>query len=64
MVWSRGLEIRFFSCSTNNLKDFLTSLKSLASESYSTVNTPTQFAAVEAYEGNYEEYKNKVKGNS
>ena len=44
------------------LKNFLTSLKSLASESYSTVNTPTQFAAVEAYEGNYDEYKNKVKG--
>ena len=44
------------------LKEFLTSLKSLASESYSTVNTPTQFAAVEAYAGNYDEYKNKVKG--
>ena len=44
------------------LKDFLKSLKSLASESYSTVNTPTQFAAVEAYSGNYEDYKNKVKG--
>ena len=44
------------------LKEFLTSLKSLASESYSTVNTPTQFAAAEAYEGNYDEYKNKVKG--
>jgi len=44
------------------LTDFLTSLKSLASESYSTVNTPTQFAAVEAYEGDYNEYKNKVKG--
>ena len=43
------------------LKDFLTSLKSLASESYSTVNTPTQFAAVEAYEGNYDNYKIKVK---
>ena len=44
------------------LKSFLISLKSLASESYSTVNTPTQYAAVEAYEGNYDEYKNKVKG--
>jgi aspartate aminotransferase len=44
------------------LKDFLMSLKTLASESYSTVNTPTQFAAVEAYEGNYEDYLNKVKG--
>ena len=44
------------------LKEFLTSLKSLASESYSTVNTPTQFAAAEAYNGNYDDYKNKVKG--
>ena len=44
------------------LKEFLTSLKSLASESYSTVNTPTQFAAVEAYDGDYDDYKNKVKG--
>ena len=43
------------------LTEFLTSLKSLASESYSTVNTPTQFAAVEAYKGNYVEYKYKVK---
>jgi aspartate aminotransferase len=45
----------------SKLKEFLTSLKSLASESYSTVNTPTQFAAVEAYSGNYEDYKYKVK---
>ncbi len=45
----------------DGLKDFMNSLKSLASESYSTVNTPTQFAAVEAYEGNYEEYKLKVR---
>ena len=42
-------------------KEFLKSLKSLASESYSTVNTPTQFAAVEAYEGDYEHYKLKVR---
>ena len=46
----------------NGMKDFMKSLKSLASESYSTVNTPTQFAAVEAYEGNYENYKLKVRG--
>ena len=44
------------------LKEFLMSLKSLASESYSTVNTPTQFAAVEAYGGDYDNYRNKVKG--
>ena len=42
------------------LTEFLSSLKSLASESYSTVNTPTQFAAVEAYEGDYKDYKLKV----
>ncbi len=42
-------------------KEFMKSLKSLASESYSTVNTPTQFAAVEAYEGNYDQYKLKVR---
>ena len=45
----------------NGMKNFMNSLKSLASESYSTVNTPTQFAAVEAYKGNYEDYKLKVK---
>ena len=44
------------------LNKFLSSLKSLASESYSTVNTPTQFAAVEAYEGDYSDYKSKVRG--
>ena len=42
-------------------KEFMKSLKSLASESYSTVNTPTQFAAVEAYNGNYESYRLKVR---
>ena len=61
MVWSRGLEIRIFSC-TKTIKRFFNKLKIISSESYSTVNTPTQFAAVEAYAGNYEEYKNKVKG--
>ena len=38
------------------------SLKTLASESYSTVNTPTQFAAVEAYKDTFDEYKMKVRG--
>ena len=41
--------------------EFMDSLKSLASESYSTVNTPTQYAAVEAYEGDYDDYKIKVR---
>ena len=44
----------------DGLKEFMNSLKSLASESYSTVNTPTQFAAVEAYDGDYKDYKLKV----
>ena len=37
-------------------KNFLESMKVLASETFSTVNTPTQFAAVEAYSGNYDDY--------
>jgi aspartate aminotransferase len=45
----------------DGLKEFMNSLKSLASESYSTVNTPTQFAAVEAYDGDYKDYKLKVR---
>ncbi len=45
----------------NGSNKFMNSLKSLASESYSTVNTPTQFAAVEAYDGDYEDYKLKVR---
>ncbi len=45
----------------NKLKEFMKSLKSLASESYSTVNTPTQFAAVEAYYGDYEDYRLKAR---
>ena len=43
------------------LTEFLKSLKSLASESYSTVNTPTQFAAVKAYEEDHKDYKYKVR---
>ena len=43
------------------LTEFLKSLKSLASESYSTVNTPTQYASVEAYAYEHKEYKIKVK---
>ena len=43
------------------LTEFLKSLKSLASESYSTVNTPTQYASVEAYANEHDQYKLKVK---
>ena len=41
--------------------EFLKSLKSLASESYSTVNTPTQYASVEAYAHEHDIYKLKVR---
>ena len=43
------------------LTEFLKSLKSLASESYSTVNTPTQYASIEAYASEHEIYKLKVR---
>ena len=33
----------------------------MASESYSTVNSPLQFAAVEAYKGDYSDYLNKTR---
>ena len=56
-----GWRLGFFAV-PKKLSNFLQSLKSLASESYSTVNTPVQFAAVEAYQGNYTEYKLKVRG--
>jgi aspartate aminotransferase len=35
-------------------------LKVLASETFSTVNSPIQYAAVEAYTGNYENFKLKT----
>lgn len=56
-----GWRLGFFAVPTK-LSNFLSSLKTLASESYSTVNTPAQFAAVEAYSGDYNNYKLKVKG--
>ena len=55
-----GWRLGFFAV-PKKLSNFLDSLKSLASESYSTVNTPVQYAAVEAYTGNYNEYSFKVK---
>jgi len=51
-----GWRLGFFAV-PNGLTNFLKSLKTLASESYSTVNSPVQYAAVEAYKGDYEEYK-------
>ena len=54
-----GWRLGFFAV-PKKLTNFLDSLKSLASESYSTVNTPSQYAAVEAYKGDYKDYKLKV----
>ena len=54
-----GWRVGFFAV-PEKLSSFLNSLKSLASESYSTVNTPVQYAAVEAYKGDYDDYKAKV----
>ncbi len=54
-----GWRLGFFAV-PKKLSGFLENLKSLASESYSTVNTPVQYAAVEAYSGDYSDYKSKV----
>ena len=54
-----GWRLGFFAV-PKKLSSFLESLKSLASESYSTVNTPAQYAAVEAYRGDYSDYKSKI----
>ena len=54
-----GWRLGFFAV-PKKLSSFLESLKSLASESYSTVNTPVQYAAVEAYRGDYSDYKSKI----
>ena len=54
-----GWRVGFFAV-PDKLSELLENIKTLASESYSTVNSPAQFAAVEAYEGNFTEYKNKT----
>ena len=54
-----GWRVGFFAV-PNKLSGFLESIKTLASESYSTVNSPAQYAAVAAYEGNHQEYKVKT----
>ena len=54
-----GWRVGFFAV-PDKLSKLLENIKTLASESYSTVNSPAQFAAVEAYEGNFTEYKNKT----
>jgi len=54
-----GWRVGFFAV-PNQLSELLENIKTLASESYSTVNSPAQFAAVEAYEGDFSEYKSRT----
>ena len=54
-----GWRVGFFAV-PNKLSSFLDSIKTLASESYSTVNSPAQYAAVEAYDGDHQEYRAKT----
>jgi len=54
-----GWRVGFFAV-PDQLSELLENIKILASESYSTVNSPAQFAAVEAYEGDFSEYKTKT----
>ncbi len=54
-----GWRVGFFAV-PNKLSELLKNIKTLASESYSTVNSPAQFAAVEAYEGDFTDYKKRT----
>ena len=54
-----GWRVGFFAV-PNKLSELLENIKTLASESYSTVNSPAQFAAVEAYNGNYDDYRKRT----
>ncbi len=54
-----GWRVGFFAV-PDELSELLENIKTLASESYSTVNSPAQYAAVEAYNGDYNEYKSKT----
>ena len=54
-----GWRVGFFAV-PDKLSQLLQNIKTLASESYSTVNSPAQFAAVEAYNGDYSNYKKRT----
>jgi aspartate aminotransferase len=54
-----GWRLGFFAA-PKKLSKLMDSLKVLASETFSTVNSPIQYAAVEAYTGDYEDYKLKT----
>ena len=54
-----GWRLGFFAA-PKQMNMLMDSLKVLASETFSTVNSPVQYAAVEAYQGNYKEFKLKT----
>ena len=55
-----GWRLGFFAI-PSHLKDLKNSLKILCSESFTSVSSPIQYAAVEAYEGDHSVYLNSVK---
>ena len=55
-----GWRLGFFAI-PKQLKDLKNSLKILCSESFTSVSAPIQYAAVEAYQGDYSKYLNQVK---
>jgi aspartate aminotransferase len=55
-----GWRLGFFAI-PNELSNLKNSIKVLCSESFTSVSAPIQYAAVEAYEGDYSNYLNKVK---
>ena len=54
-----GWRLGFFAI-PDQLKDIRESLKILCSESFTSVSSPIQYAAIEAYEGNHSSYLNSV----
>ena len=54
-----GWRLGFFAA-PKELKKLMDNLKVLASETFSTVTSPIQYAALEAYQGNYSDYKLKT----
>jgi len=55
-----GWRLGFFAI-PNELKELKNSLKILCSESFTSVSAPIQYAAIEAYTGDYSSYLEKVK---
>jgi len=55
-----GWRLGFFAI-PDELKELKNSLKTLCSESFTSVSAPIQYAAVEAYTGDYSKYLEKVK---